>query len=108
VTEPEPHDSGSAPEERAALSSERQLPGDLVLSAEAAAEIYGEERVRAIAAKQERMRRTGELDDDADTLTAIGYTADVDVRAEAEADRHADMARGVSSGGTFRIPHEDQ
>ena len=65
-------------------------------------------RVRAIAAKQERMRRTGELDDDADTLTAIGYTADVDVRAEAEADRHADMARGVSSGGTFRIPHEDQ
>jgi putative spermidine/putrescine transport system permease protein len=51
VTEPEPHDSGSAPEERPALSGEPQLLGDLVLSAEAAAEIYGDERVRAIAAK---------------------------------------------------------
>jgi hypothetical protein len=63
-------------------------------------------RITAIAARQERMRQIGELDDDADPLTAIGYTRDHDARAEREADRHAALARGESSGGTFRIDHD--
>jgi len=49
VTEPRSPGGGGAPEERAHLSDERELPGDLVMTAEAAAEIYGEERARGIA-----------------------------------------------------------
>jgi hypothetical protein len=62
-------------------------------------------RTRAIAERQERLRAAGELSDDASAWDALGYSAEAAERAEAEADRHADMARGVSTGGTFRVEH---
>lgn len=51
MTDRDPQDTERARQARPALGDERELPGGVVLSAGAAAEIYGEERARGIAVK---------------------------------------------------------